>query len=101
MFKRYLFLGLFMLVMSCPAFANEWDGITYKVMTKNITFQLEGDSVFFSIENQDIEDHITSVSDETDYYKIMLDSERFIMLDKKLDHGKVVLDNTAYMFREQ
>jgi len=101
MIKKSLIAVLFLLALSCSAFANDWDGIEYQVNNKSISFQIQEDMVFFYTETKDILDNVSSITDEDDYYKIMLDSGNFIMLDKDLSHGKVALDNTAYMFRKK
>ncbi len=101
MLKRSLIISLFILVISCPAFAGDWDGIKYKLQTKEITFQINQDVVYFFSESGDSQFNITSVSDEIDYYEIKMESDRFIMLSKALDRGKVAIGNTLYMFHRQ
>ncbi len=101
MLKKYLAVIIFVLTLSCPAFASDWDGITYKLQTKDITFQINQDIVSFNSDSGDSQYKITSVTDESDYYKITMESDRFIMLSKELDRGKVGIDNIAYMFHRQ
>ncbi len=37
MLKKCLVVILFVFVLSCPVFAYNWDGIMYKLQTKDIT----------------------------------------------------------------